>query len=160
AKRATRRMTDIPGGIMIIAADHPGRGSLGAGGRPAAMADRVDLLDRLLVALARPGVHGVLGTPDVLEDLLLLGALDGKLVIGSMTRGGILGTASEVDDRFTAYDAEAVAQMGFDGGKMLLRIDPADAATAGVLESCGNAISALARRKLVAMIEPFWLRDA
>jgi hypothetical protein len=160
AKRATRRMTDIPGGIMIIAADHPGRGSLGAGGRPAAMADRVDLLDRLLVALARPGVHGVLGTPDVLEDLLLLGALDGKLVIGSMNRGGILGTAFEVDDRFTAYDAEALAQMGFDGGKMLLRIDPADAATAGVLESCGNAISALARRKLVAMIEPFWLRDA
>jgi hypothetical protein len=160
AQRPARRMTDIPGGIMIIAADHPARGALAAGGRPDAMADRVDLLDRLLVALARPGVHGVLGTPDVLEDLLLLGALDGKVVIGSMNRGGISGTAFEVDDRFTAYDAEAVAQMGFDGGKMLLRIDPADPATAQALESCGNAVSALARRKLVAMIEPFWLRDA
>jgi uncharacterized protein len=160
AERPRRSLTDIPGGLMIIAADHPARGSLGAGGRPDAMADRIDLLDRLLVALSRPGVHGVLGTPDVLEDLLLLGALDGKVVIGSMNRGGIAGTAFEVDDRFTAYDAEAVAQMGFDGGKMLLRIDPADPVTARVLEACGNAVSALAQRRLTAMIEPFWLRDA
>ena len=40
-----------------------------------AMADRADLLDRLCLALSRPGVNGVLGTPDVIEDLLLLGAL-------------------------------------------------------------------------------------
>ena len=56
-------------------------------------------------ALSRPGVNGVLGTPDILEDLLLLGALDGKVVIGSMNRGGLAGTAFEIDDRFTAYDA-------------------------------------------------------
>ena len=56
------------------------------------MADRADLLERLCVALARPGVSGVLGTADVLEDLLLLGALDGKVVIGSMNRGGLAGT--------------------------------------------------------------------
>ena len=46
------------------------------------MADRTELLDRLCLALSRPGVNGVLGTPDVLEDLLLLGALDGKVVVG------------------------------------------------------------------------------
>ena len=90
---------------MIIAADHPARGALRAGDRPLAMADRGDLLDRLCVALSRPGVNGVLGTPDVLEDLLLLGVLDGKVVIGSMNRGGLAGTAFEMDDRFTAYDA-------------------------------------------------------
>ncbi len=39
---------------------------------------------------------------------LLLGALDGKVVIGSMNRGGLAGTVFEVDDRFTAYDAAAV----------------------------------------------------
>jgi hypothetical protein len=150
----------LAGRIMIIAADHPARGALGVGSRPGAMADRIDLLDRLLLALSRPGVHGVLGTPDLLEDLLLLGALDGKVVIGSMNRGGISGSAFEVDDRFTAYDAEALVQMGFDGGKMLLRIDPADPATARTLEACGNAVSSLAQRRLIAMIEPFWLRDA
>ena len=62
------------GRLMIIAADHPARGALRAGERALAMADRVDLLDRLCLALSRPGVNGVLGTPDVIEDLLLLGA--------------------------------------------------------------------------------------
>ena len=43
--------------------------------RPAA--DRGERLDRVCLALLRPGVDGVLGTPDILEDLLLLGALEG-----------------------------------------------------------------------------------
>ena len=104
---------------MMIAADHPARGALRAGDRALAMADRVDLLDRLCLALSRPGVNGVLGTPDVLEDLLLLGALDDKVVVGSMNRGGLAGTVFEIDDRFTAYDAASLARDGFEGGKML-----------------------------------------
>ena len=120
---------------MIIAADHPARGSLGAGPRPMAMADRGDLLDRLCVALERPGVSGVLGTPDILDDLLLLGALEGKSVFGSMNRGGLTGASWEIDDRFTAYDAPAIAAMGFEGGKMLTRIDLDDPATASMLST-------------------------
>jgi hypothetical protein len=144
--------------LMLVAADHPARGALAVRGRPDAMASRVDLLDRLLVALSRPGVHGVLGTPDVLEDLLLLGALDGKLVVGSMNRGGLPGTAFEIDDRFTAYDPAAIAAMGFDAGKMLLRIDPTDRATADTLQACAEAVTGLARHRLMAMVEPFWVR--
>jgi len=107
------------------------------------------------VALGRPGVGGVLGTADILEDLLLLGALEGKVVIGSMNRGGLAETVFEMDDRFTGYDAAAIARMGFDGGKMLLRIDPDDPATAATLEACAQAVSDLAGRKLMAMVEPF-----
>jgi hypothetical protein len=143
------------GRLMIIAADHPARGALRAGDDPLAMANREDLLDRLRTALARPGVNGVLGTPDILEDLLLLGALDDKVVIGSMNRGGLAGTSFEIDDRFTAYDADAIAAAGFEGGKMLLRIDPADSGTVSTLEACGNAVTALAGRKKMAMVEPF-----
>src|SRR2546426_3745368 len=40
----------------------------------------------LFRSLERPGVDGVLGTPDVLEDLVLLRALEGKLAFGSMNR--------------------------------------------------------------------------
>ncbi|MDQ7909662.1 aldolase [Phytohabitans sp. ZYX-F-186] len=141
--------------LVLLAADHPARGSLAAGSRPMAMADRGDLLERLCVALARPGVGGVLGTADVLEDLLLLGALDGKVVIGSMNRGGLAGSAFEIDDRFTGYGAEAIAVMGFDGGKMLLRIDPDDPASVSTMEGCARAVDALARRRLMAMVEPF-----
>ena len=146
------------GRLMMIAADHPARGSLAAGDRPMAMADRTDLLDRLCLALSRPGVNGVLGTPDVIEDLLLLGALDDKVVVGSMNRGGLAGATFELDDRFTAYDADTVAAMGYEGGKMLVRIDPDDPATVRTLESCGRAVTALAARGLLAMIEPFAVR--
>jgi hypothetical protein len=141
--------------LMVIALDHPARGALRAGPRALAMADRSDLLDRLCVALSRPGVNGVLGTADVLEDLLLLGALDNKVVFGSMNRGGLAGTVFEMDDRFTGYSAAAIERMGFEGGKMLLRIDPDDPSTVNTLEACGRAVSELAARGLVAMVEPF-----
>jgi hypothetical protein len=100
-------------------------------------------------------VNGVLGTPDILEDLLLLGALDDKVVIGSMNRGGLAGTVFEMDDRFTAYDAASIAAVRFEGGKMLLRIDPEDPGTVATLEACGGAVSDLAGHRLMAMVEPF-----
>jgi hypothetical protein len=143
------------GRLMMIAADHPARGALQVGSRPLAMADRGDLLDRLCLALSRPGVNGVLGTPDVLEDLLLLGALDGKVVVGSMNRGGLAGTAFELDDRFTAHDATSIAAMGYEGGKMLLRLDPDDPASVATMESCARAVGDLARLRRIAMVEPF-----
>ena len=143
------------GRLMMIAADHPARGALRAGDRPLAMGDRADLLDRLCLALSRPGVNGVLGTPDVLEDLLLLGALDGKVVVGSMNRGGLAGTVFEIDDRFTAYDAASIAASGFEGGKMLTRIDANDPATPATLEASARAVTELAAHGLMAMVEPF-----
>jgi hypothetical protein len=141
--------------IMVIAADHTARGMVGVSGRPLAMADRADLLERIGVALSRPGVNGLLGSPDIIEDLLLLGALDDKAVFGSMNRGGLGGASWEIDDRFTGYDAATIEAMGFEGGKMLLRIDYHDPATARTLEACARAVSELAARGLVAMVEPF-----
>jgi hypothetical protein len=157
AARRTRppSLVGARGRLMLVAADHPARGALRAGDRPFAMADRADLLERLCLALSRPGVDGVLGTADILEDLLLLGAIDGKVAIGSMNRGGLAGTVFEIDDRFTGYDAATIAAMNLDGGKMLLRIDPDDPATAPTLEACGRAVTDLAEHKLVAMVEPF-----
>lgn len=158
ARRRRRRVLDASGRLMLVAADHTARGMLSVRDRPMAMADRYDLLSRLVTALGRPGVDGVLGTADVLEDLLLLGALDDKVVIASMNRGGLLGSAFELDDRFTGYDAAAIARSGFDGGKTLTRIDVDDAATVTTLESTARAVDELAARGLIAMIEPFLSR--
>nr|WP_141208646.1 aldolase [Streptomyces griseorubiginosus] len=143
------------GKAMIIAADHPARGALRVGGDPNAMADRFELLDRLCTALERPGVTGVLATADILEDLLLLGVLDGKSVFGSMNRAGLAGSVFEIDDRFTGYDAETIASMGFDGGKTLTRIALGDPATPSVLADTAHAINELNDRQLIAMVEPF-----
>jgi hypothetical protein len=158
AGRARRPWLGPTGKVMIIAADHPARGILAAGSRPTAMASRTDLLDRIMTALARPGVDGVLGTADVVDDLLLLNALEGRIVLGSMNRGGLPGSAFEMDDRFTGYDAAAIEAAGLDGGKMLLRIDPADPATAATLKACADAVSDLAGRALMAVVEPFMVR--
>jgi DhnA family fructose-bisphosphate aldolase class Ia len=154
-QRDRRPLLGDDGRLMLIAADHPARGALGVRGDGAAMADRTELLRRLIVALGRPGVDGVLGTADILEDLLLLGALERKVVVGSMNRGGLQGAAFELDDRFTGYDADTIAGMGFDGGKMLCRIDLADAGSVATLESCAVAVTGLAQHGLMAMLEPF-----
>lgn len=155
AARTRRPLLDGTGRLFLIAADHPARGSLGVSGQPMAMANRLDLLARIQVALARPGVHGVLGTADLLEDLLLLGALENRVVFGSMNRGGLLGASFELDDQFTGCDAPTLAAMGFDGGKMLLRIDPADPGSLRTLRACANAVNQLAASSLTALVEPF-----
>jgi DhnA family fructose-bisphosphate aldolase class Ia len=156
AARRRRRLLGDDGRLLIVAADHPARGALGVRGDAMAMANRFDTLERLAAALARPGVDGVLGTPDILDDLLLMGALDDKVVIGSMNRGGLQGATFELDDRFTGYTAEEIAARGLDGGKMLTRICTGDAGTAATLEATGRAVTELAARRLMAMVEPFW----
>src|SRR6266540_2753458 len=155
-QRARRPLLGHDGRLLIVAADHPARGALGVRDDKTAMASRPDLLQRLATALARPGVDGVLATPDVLEDLLLLGALEGKVVIGSMNRGGLQGARFELDDRFTAYAAKDIADRGLDGGKMLTRIDLDDPGTVATLEASAQAVTDLAERRLMAMVEPFW----
>jgi DhnA family fructose-bisphosphate aldolase class Ia len=155
ARRLPTGLTGSTGRLFLVAVDHTARGALRAGDDAMAMGDRFRLLERAATALSRPGVDGVLGTPDIIEDLLLLGALEDKVVIGSMNRGGLAGTSFEIDDRFTAYDAEAVARTGMQGGKMLLRIDPDDRATASTLAACAGAVGELASLGLMAMVEPF-----
>ncbi len=154
ARRRRERLLTEDGTLFLVAADHPARGALAVGDRPMAMAGRRDLLDRLLVALANPRVDGVLATPDVVEDLLLLDALHDKVVIGSMNRGGLAGAAWEIDDRFTAYDTASIAGNRLDGGKMLLRIVDDDPGTVPTLHACADAVSALADRGLPALVEP------
>lgn len=155
AARGRRRLVGADGRLLLVAADHPARGSLGVRDDPAAMASRSDLLGRLVTALSRPGVDGVLGTPDVLDDLLLLGVLEGKVAVGSMNRGGLQGASFELDDRFTAYTPGEIGARGLDGGKMLTRICLDDPGTVATLEASAAAVTELAEQRVMAMVEPF-----
>ncbi|NEC85999.1 deoxyribose-phosphate aldolase [Streptomyces sp. SID12501] len=155
ARRVRRPLIGDSGRLMIVAADHPARGALGVGHRPLAMADRADLLERLCVALSRPGVDGVLATADILDDLLLLGVLDGKVVMGSMNRGGLAGAVFEMDDRFTGHRAQDIARLRFDAGKLLLRINYDDPGSLTTLESTARAVDEMAARQLPLFVEPF-----
>jgi DhnA family fructose-bisphosphate aldolase class Ia len=156
--RRRRPFVPADGRLMIVAADHPARGALSARGRSDAMASRPELLDRLVTALGRPGVDGVLATADILEDLLLLGALEGKVVVSSMNRGGLAGSVFEMDDRMTGYDVAGTAEAGFEAIKMLTRIDLDDPATVNTLETCAQVVTDANRAGIVAMVEPFLSR--
>ena len=153
--RRRRELFGPDGKMMIIACDHPARGALGVGGKANAMASRTDLLDRLVTALTRPGVDGLLATADIAEDLLMLGVLEEKLVFASINRGGLQGSVFEMDDRNTGYDVRGTVDAGFEGAKVLLRIDLEDPGTVATLERCGQAITDLNRAGLIAMVEPF-----
>lgn len=153
--RSRRRLVEGDGRLFIVAADHPARGALGVRGDPMAMANRYDLLRRLVLALSRPGVDGVLGTPDIIEDLALLGALDGKIAVGSMNRGGLHGAVFEMDDRYTGYDIDSLVTSRLDAAKLLVRVNLQDSRTARTLEETAHAVTAAAKAKLPIMLEPF-----
>ncbi|MFV8128526.1 deoxyribose-phosphate aldolase [Streptomyces syringium] len=158
ARRARRPLVGDSGRLLIIAADHTARGVLAVGDRAHAMANRADLLERLCLALSRPGVDGVLGTADILDDLLLLGALEHKVVVGSMNRGGLAGAAFEMDDRFTGHRAADLAGLGFDAGKLLLRIDYDDPGSLSTMVATARAIDDMAAHRLPVFVEPFLSR--
>lgn len=154
-ERTTRPTTRGDGRLMIVAADHPARGALGVGPRPTAMNSRTDLLDRLRAALSVPGVDGVLASSDILDDLVLLGALEDKVVFSSFNRGGLAGASFELDDRMTGATAASTAAARMNGGKMLCRIALDDPGTVSTLTACAQAIDDLAAHGLIAMLEPF-----
>jgi DhnA family fructose-bisphosphate aldolase class Ia len=153
--RTRRRILGDDDRIFIVAADHPARGALGVGADATAMADRYDLLDRLATALSRPGVDGVLGTPDIIDDLAVLGLLDDKVVVGSMNRGGLRHASFEMDDRFTGYDVQSMVDLGLDLAKTLLRINFEDAGTSPTIEATARVVTQAAAAQLPIMLEPF-----
>jgi DhnA family fructose-bisphosphate aldolase class Ia len=163
-RRARRRAAAPDGKLVVLAADHPGRASLRIQDDPMAMADRHELLARILRVLSHPGIDGVMSTPDIVEDLLILAglvrerggqsALDERLVIGCMNRGGLPGTAWELDDRFTAFTTRRMVILGLDGGKFMVRIDPTDRGSLTTIEGCVRAVTELAEANLLAFLEP------
>ena len=165
AKRRRRRPKLSPDGKLILAAlDHPGRGVTEIRGDPLAMGDRHQYLARARRVLDDPDLDGVMATADVLEELLILCALeraetgrgffDGRVLVGSMNRGGLQGTVFEMDDTFTAMSAARIAELGFDGGKMMYRLDPQDPASGRTILACAQALNDLRRHRLAGFLEP------
>ena len=148
------------GNLLILAADHTARGMIAVGSDPLAVADRYELLDRLIRGLSVPGVDGVMASADILEELAWLGALDARVAIGTINRGGIKGALWELDDRITAYDPDHIASAGLDGGKVLLRIEFTDPGVARTIEMCGEVVTRLADQGIACMVEPLpYLKD-
>ena len=159
--RKRRRMVGKDGRLLIVAADHTARGIISAGSEKYIIANRRLLLDRLVRSLSNPNVDGVLASADIVEELAWLGALESKLVFGTMNRGGYLGTTWGLDDPMTAYDADSIAELGLDAGKVLVRFEDTDIGVGRTIEYVVEAMRLLAEREIVCLVEPLpYKKDA
>src|SRR3989442_4591518 len=71
-----------------------------------------------------------------------------------MNRGGLAGTAFEMDDAFTGIGAERLAKLRCQGGKMMYRLEPQEAASGRTIVACAQALNDLRREGLAAFLEP------
>jgi hypothetical protein len=162
-RKRPRRLTR-DGKLVLLAIDHPARGVTAIRGDALAMGDRYQYLARTRRVLDDPDLDGVVATADLLEELLILshverkrtgrGFLDGRVLVGSMNRGGLAGTAFEMDDAFTGIGAERLAELRGQGGKMMYRLDPQDPASGRTILACAQALNDLRREGLAAFLEP------
>ncbi|MDR8391721.1 hypothetical protein NC796_11245 [Aliifodinibius sp. S!AR15-10] len=162
-KRKKSKQFASSGNINIVAADHPARGSVSVGDEPFAMADRHELLARLVYVLRSKWVDGLLGSMDLLEELLIIhslmekegyGFLDEKLMIASMNRGGHPGAVWELNDPVTGADVETCKAMNLDAVKMLLRVDMNAEDSLKTLLACAEGVRGASNEGIPIILEP------
>ncbi|MHA1792219.1 MAG: Cgl0159 family (beta/alpha)8-fold protein [Promethearchaeota archaeon] len=166
-KREKREKLTEDGNLVIIAADHPARYVTQVGDNPYMMADRQQYLGRIIRSLMVPQVDGIMTTPDIIDDLLVInhlmqkagmeGIVDKKVLIGCTNRGGLSGSMYEMDDRITAYTIEEIKNLNLDGAKMMFRLDlktPQSRYSQYTVERCANMVRQCNKLNIPAFIEP------
>ena len=165
--RKKRKKITLDGKLTVLAADHPGRMVNKNGDDPIAMADRQQYLGRVLRVVTSPGVDGIMGTTDVIEDLIIVNYLvkknggksflDEKVILGSMNRGGLAGTKFEMDDTFTSFSSASLRLLNLDGAKTMMRLDVTNPDSAKTLLYCANMISELNKYEMPTFLEPLFV---
>lgn len=167
ATRRRRESLTTDGRLTILAGDHPARLVLRVGDDPMAMSERWGLLARILRVVTTDEIDGVMATPDIMEELLIVnrldkehggpGFLDGKVLLGCMNRGGLAGATFELDDRMTAYTAERIEALRLDAAKMMFRLDLTDPASLATIEYCVKAINDCHDRGIPVFLEALYI---
>lgn len=164
AQRERRELIAPAGRLNILAADHPARYVTKVGDSALAMADRRDYLARIVRVLSAPGVDGIMATMDIIEELLILdrilredGAhspIGGKLLIGSLNRGGLAGSAWELDDPMTGPSPATCAAWHLDGAKVLLRVALEEPDSLKTILASAQAITECNALRVPMFLEP------
>jgi len=162
--RVQRNSLTLDGKLNIVAADHPARNVTRVGDQLLAMADRREYLARILRVLSSGRVDGVMATMDILEDLLAIDGLlrqagvpallDNRVLTASLNRGGLAGSAWELDDPITGTTAAVSKAWRLDGVKVLLRVDESEPASLKTMLACAQAINESNALQLPMFLEP------
>jgi DhnA family fructose-bisphosphate aldolase class Ia len=136
--------------LVLLAADHRARGII-------TVERYADYLHALRSAL--PFCDGILASPQPLADLVAGGDVSAsQRTYLSLNRTGLAGSVFELDDRLIASVARAAAD-GYDGVKIMTRIDREDPHTAAALELLGRVVEDSRQAGLDALVEPLtWSR--
>jgi DhnA family fructose-bisphosphate aldolase class Ia len=161
--RKKRKKLTRDGMLTILAADHPGRMVTRSGDDPVGMCDRQEYLGRVLRVVTNPDVDGIMATTDVIEDLFIVNHLvkqgggpsflDEKVMLGSMNRGGLSGTAFEMDDTFTSFSVESLRLLRLDAAKTMFRLELTSGNSAKTMLYNADIISELNRYEIPCFLE-------
>jgi DhnA family fructose-bisphosphate aldolase class Ia len=168
-ERKRREELTIDGKLTILAADHPARMVNSYADEPMRMANRQEYLGRVLRVISSPGVDGVMGTTDIIEDLLIVhhlvkekggpGFLDERVILGSMNRSGLAGSVWELDDRYTCFSADSIAALNLDGAKVMFRLALEDRDSNLCLDYTAKAVNDCVRLGLTIFVEALMVRN-
>ena len=96
-------------------------------GNPIGLSNRREYLSRLVRMLQSDQIDGIEATPDIIEDLFILNKLqrergeksflDGKMLVGTVNRGGLKNTVWEMDDMPSCYTVDRLVKLRMDGVK-------------------------------------------
>ncbi|HVN49944.1 MAG TPA: hypothetical protein VMT43_00855 [Acidimicrobiales bacterium] len=135
---------------LVLAADHRARGVI-------TIESYAEYLGALRAAL--PACDGILASAQPLEDLVRTAAVTpAHRTYLSINRTGLAGASWELDDRLVASVARAAAD-GYDGVKLMTRIDLVDPRTSTALELLGQVLEASRANGLEALVEAVTWRD-
>jgi len=164
-RRNRRERLTEDGRLTILACDHPARRVTKSGNDPVRMGNRHEFLGRILRLVTNPEFDGVMGTTDIIDDLLIVDQLfvesggrsffDKKVLLGCMNRGGLSGCSFEMDDRFTSFTVESIRKLRLDGAKMMFRLDPTESRSLDTIEACARTITELNKYSLPIFLEAF-----
>lgn len=169
--KARRRREKITkdGKITVLACDHPARNIIKSGDKPMIIGNRQSYLGRILRVITNPEFDGVMGPPDIIEELFAVNYLfkqaggesflDDKVILGCMNRGGLSGVVFEMDDRFTAFTAERVHKLRLDGVKMMFRLDPKSSESGKTIMYCVEAINECLKYDISVFIEALYVEN-
>ena len=170
ATRQRREVLAPDGRLTVLAADHPARGVTNVGADPLAMGDRYQYLGRVLRVISSEEFDGVMATTDIVEELFIAnrlvreaggpGFLDGKVILGCMNRGGLAGTAFEMDDRFTSFTPGRIAALRLDGAKLMFRLADDEPGSLETILGCVQTITELNALGIPVFLEPLAVRKA
>lgn len=169
AELKARKRTGYPHKKLVLAvADHNARMITAYKGDAIGLAHRREYLARLVRVLFSKSVDGVEATADGIEDLVALNYLtkrnqhfdflNGKMLIGTVNRGGLMNTVWEMDDLCTCFTVERLARINLDGIKFMLRINPDRAESRKTLSYCAEIINEAEKYGLPVFIEGLFVQ--